>query len=189
MPPASWFMIPAMQKIFAALLWTAVVLVAMFVVVTAIGMALPKDHVVSRTLTLERHSPSVAYNVITDFEVGPRWRPGLVKVEKVQARMGMDTWKETYEGGQTLTLRTTEFSIPNRLVRQVADVNGPFTGRWEYDIAKTETGGSTVKITEYGTVPNPFFRFMSKYVFGQTGEIDKYLKALAHALQEEPRIS
>ena len=165
------------------------VLVALFVVVTAIGMALPKDHVVSRTLTLERHSPPLVYGVITDFEAGPRWRPGLVKVEKVQARMGMDTWKETYNHGDSLTLRTTEFSIPNRLVRQIADVNGPFSGRWQYDISKTESGGTTVKITEYGTVNNPFFRFMSKYVIGQTSEIDKYLKALAHALQEQPKIS
>ena len=178
-----------MQKVFAALLWTAVVLVAALVVVTAIGMALPKDHVVSRTLTLERHSPSLVYGIITDFAAGPRWRPGLVKVEKVQSRMGLDVWKETYEGGQSLTFRTTEFSIPNRLVRQIEDKNGPFSGRWQYDISKTESGATTLRITEYGTVNNPFYRFMSKYVLGQTGEIDKYLKALAHALQEEPRIS
>ena len=182
-------MIPAMQKIFAALLWTGVVLVAAFVIVIAIGMALPKDHIVSRTLTLESHSPSLVYGIITDFAAGPRWRPGLVKVEKVQSRMGLDVWKETYEGGQSLTFRTTEFSIPNRLVRQIEDRNGPFSGRWQYDISKTESGATTVKITEYGTVNNPFYRFMSKYVLGQTGEIDKYLKALAHALQEEPRIS
>ena len=74
-------------------------------------------------------------------------------------------------------------------LRQIADVNGPFSGRWEYDIAETNGGGSTVKITEYGTVRNPFFRFMSKYVIGQTGEIDKYLNALAKALKEEPKIS
>ncbi len=103
--------------------------------------------------------------------------------------MGLDVWKEIYQGGDSLTLRTTEFSIPNRLVRQIEDRNGPFTGRWQYDIAKTESGGTTVKITEYGAVSNPFYRFMSRYVLGQTGEIDKYLKALAHALQEEPRIN
>src|SRR4051812_31185440 len=71
--PASRFPLPAsevlsyhaaMQKILAALLWTAVVLVAVFVIVTAIGMALPKDHVVSRTLTLEQHSPSLVYGIV-----------------------------------------------------------------------------------------------------------------------------
>lgn len=182
-------MIPAMRKIFAALVWTAIVVVAVFVIVTAIGMTLPKDHVVSRTLTLQKHAPPVVYYLITDFPAGPTWRPGLVKVERVQTRMGMDTWKETYEGGQSLTLRTTQFSIPSRLVREIADIDGPFSGRWEYEISTTANGGSTVKITEYGTVPNPFFRFMSKYVMGQTGELDKYLKALAKALGEEPKIS
>src|SRR4051794_2323392 len=135
-----------MQKIFAALLWTAVVLLAAFVIVTGIGMALPKDHIVSRTLTLEKHSPSLVYGIITDFAAGPRWRPGLVKVEKVQSRMGLDVWKETYQDGDSLTLRTTEFSIPNRLVRQIEDRNGPFSGRWEYAITKTESGGATLKI-------------------------------------------
>src|SRR3954464_8660608 len=98
-----------MQRILAALLWIAVVVVAVFVIVTAIGMALPKDHVVSRTLTLQRHSPSLVYGIITDFAAGPRSRPGLVKVEKVQSRMGLDVWKETYEGGESVTLHTTEF--------------------------------------------------------------------------------
>ena len=53
----------------------------------------------------------------------------------------------------------------------------------------TEIGVITVKITEYGTVRNPFFRFMSKYVIGQTGEIDRYLNSLAKALPEQPRIN
>ena len=131
----------------------------------------------------------MVYYLITDFPVGPKWRPGLVKVEKVQSRMGMETWKETYQNGDSLTLRTTAFSIPNYLVREIADVDAPFAGRWEYHIVVNESGGSEVKITEYGTVRNPFFRFMSKYVIGQTSEIDKYLNALAKALKEEPKIN
>jgi hypothetical protein len=178
-----------MQKIVAMLLWVAILVVALFVIVTAIGMALPAGHVVSRTLTLQKHAPPVVYYLITDFSAGPRWRSGLVKVEKLQSRMGMETWKETYQNGDSLTLRTTAFSIPNYLVREIADVSGPFSGRWEYHIMATENGGSTVAITEYGTVRNPFFRFMSKYVIGQTGEIDKYMTALANALQEQPKIS
>jgi hypothetical protein len=178
-----------MRKIVGSMLWLAVAVAALFVIVTAIGLALPKDHVVSRTLTLPRHSPPEIYAVITDFPSGPKWRPGLVKVEKTASRLGLDTWKETYSSGDSLSLRTTSFSTPNYLVREVADRNGPFSGRWEYSIQRTENGGSTVKITEYGTVSNPFFRFMSKYVLGQTSEIDKFLSALAKRLEEPASIS
>jgi len=178
-----------MRKIFGVVLWSSVAIAALFVIVTAIGLVLPQDHVVSRTLTLQQHSPPEVYAVITDFASGPKWRPGLKKVEKTVSRMGLDTWKETYSSGDSLSLRTTGFSMPNYLVREVADRNGPFSGRWEYSIQRSENGGCTVKITEYGTVSNPFFRFMSKYVLGQASEIDKFLNALAKHLGEPASIS
>src|SRR4051795_2439738 len=79
-----------MRRVLQGLSWVAILFLALFVIVTGIGMTLPKDHVASRALMLEKHSPSLVYGLITDFAAGPRWRPGLVKVEKVQSRMGLD---------------------------------------------------------------------------------------------------
>jgi polyketide cyclase/dehydrase/lipid transport protein len=173
-----------MQRLISILVWIAAVLVGLFVVISAIGMALPKEHTVSRSLTLRATVPEV-YGVITDHAREPEWRTGLKKTERIRSGAGEETWRETYDNGQTMTLRTTEFSIPIYYVREVADRNAPFSGKWIYRIQYRPEGGCTVTITEMGKVPNPFFRFMSKFVFGQTGEIDKYLKALAKRLGEE----
>jgi len=52
------------------------------------------------------------------------------------------------------------------------------SGSWEYVFAPA-AGGTVLTITEKGEVSNPLFRFMSRYIFGQTATIDTYLKSLA----------
>lgn len=44
--------------------------------------------------------------------------------------------------------------------------------------------GSRLTITENGEIYNPVFRFVSRYVIGQTSTIDKYLTDLAPRLGE-----
>jgi hypothetical protein len=39
-------------------------------------------------------------------------------------------------------------------------------------------GASIVAITEHGSVYNPAFRFVSKFIMGHTATIDAYLRAL-----------
>lgn len=83
---------------------------------------------------------------------------------------------------------TTESKPPTRMVRELTDVDGPFSGRWEIDIAPTP-GGSTVRITEIGKVSNPIFRFVSKYVIGHTTFMERYLTGLAGKFGERAQIS
>ncbi len=45
--------------------------------------------------------------------------------------------------------------------------------------------GTRMRITENGEVPNVLFRFMSGFVFGHTGTMDTYLKALGRKFGEE----
>jgi hypothetical protein len=72
-------------------------------------------------------------------------------------------------------------------VTLIADPNLPFGGTWTYDIAPTEEG-ATLRITERGYVSDPFFRFMSKFVFGQTSTMESYLRSLAKKFGEAPHI-
>jgi hypothetical protein len=48
-----------------------------------------------------------------------------------------------------------------------------------------ENGGTRVTIREDGEVSNVIFRFMSRYVFGQTATMDGYLNSLAKRFGEE----
>ncbi|MEA2207016.1 MAG: hypothetical protein QOE77_3792 [Blastocatellia bacterium] len=100
-----------------------------------------------------------------------------MKVESLGERHGKTVWKENYKDGNTLELATTEFKPPTRMVREIAE-EGPFSGRWEIDIQPLD-GGSAVKVTEIGRIPNPFFRFVSKYIMGQTTQMERYLTNLA----------
>jgi hypothetical protein len=70
-----------------------------------------------------------------------------------------------------------ESTAPRRLVVRIADPTLPFGGTWTYDI--TPAGQScSLTITEDGEVYNPLFRFVSRFIIGQTATLDAYIKAL-----------
>ena len=161
------------------------VLVLVIVVVLIIGLLTPPDHQASRTLRVKQ-SPEAVWAAINDHANEPSWRDDVASVTSAGERNGKPVWQENYKDGNTLQLMTTESRQPNRMVREIAE-EGPFSGRWEIDIAST-TGGSSVKITEIGKVPNPFFRFVSKYVIGHTYQMEKYLTNLAKKFGEQPEM-
>jgi hypothetical protein len=78
--------------------------------------------------------------------------------------------------------------IPQRrLVGKITDRKLPFGGTWTFEIAPVPEG-ATLRITENGFVSNPVFRFMSRFVFGYTDEMEKYLRSLAKKFGETPHI-
>lgn len=70
------------------------------------------------------------------------------------------------------------------MVRELTDLEGPFSGRWEIDIKSTGTG-SEVTITEIGKVSNPLFRLVSKFIIGHTTFMERYLRGLAGKFGEQ----
>ena len=53
-------------------------------------------------------------------------------------------------------------------------------------MAPDGSGGSVVTITEHGSVYNPVFRFVSRFIMGHTATIDGYLRALGRKFGNEP---
>ena len=66
---------------------------------------------------------------------------------------------------------------PSLLVTRIADPKLPFGGTWTYRLAPA-AGGTQVTITEDGEVYNPFFRFMSRFVFGYQATLNEFAKNL-----------
>jgi hypothetical protein len=60
---------------------------------------------------------------------------------------------------------------------------GAFGGTWTYELASDGTG-TRISVTEAGWISNPIFRFMSRFLFGYYGSLDKYLKALGSRFGE-----
>jgi hypothetical protein len=63
------------------------------------------------------------------------------------------------------------------MVTRIADKTLTFGGAWTYELSP-QGGGTRLVITEHGEVYNPLFRFMSRFVFGHTATLDRYLADL-----------
>ena len=149
----------------------ALVLVA--VLVTAIGYALPQNHVATKDAFLTA-TPQEVFERITDVARYPDWRQDVSTVEVVSREPLR--WME-HSGGDTITYEMVEATSPTRLVVRIADPDLPFGGTWTYDL-RPEGEGTRLTITEHGEVYNPVFRFVSRFVFGHSASIEKMLEAL-----------
>jgi len=174
-----------MSKLKRGLILVAGILAALILVVVIGGLMLPEEHHASRTL-VAKQSPQAIWDAINDHASEPQWRSDVASVVSLGERNGKPVWQENYKDGNKVTLMTTESKPPTRMVRELTDLEGPFSGRWEIDIAPTPEG-SQVKITEIGKVSNPVFRFVSKYVIGHTTFMERYLRGLAAKFGEEAR--
>ncbi len=162
-----------MKWILAALL----ILAGILLLVVLIGALLPRKHVASRSVSL--HQPAEAvWNLITG---PPNWRPSVRSYAELPSRDGHRVWSETDVHGQTVTFETVEMSPPRRWVTRIADPKLPFGGTWTYEITPNSAGCS-LTITENGEVYNPLFRFVSRFIMGDTATIDAYIKALTAKL-------
>jgi hypothetical protein len=139
-------------------------LVALVVIVAAIGTALPREHTASRTAPFAR-PPQDVWAAITDAASKSR-----VPVDVLESRP------------------------PHLLVTRVRETEKMFGGTWTIAIgptgpstrpdgpARSGRAGCVVTITEEGWVANPIFRFMSRYVIGHHATMDDLLKQVSRKL-------
>ena len=154
------------------------VLVALVLLVIAIGYALPVGHVATRDVRLTA-PPERVFGVLRDVEKYPTWRSDVKGVE-VLATVPALRWRERGDNDITLEMETVE--APRRIVTRIADRSLPFGGSWTYELSPQD-GGTRLAITENGEVYNPLFRFMSRFVFGHTSTLEKFLGDLERHLR------
>jgi uncharacterized protein YndB with AHSA1/START domain len=157
------------------------VLAAVVAVVFIIGLALPQNHVATRTARFAS-PPEVVWEAITRVEHYPSWRKDVDSVQLLTGQSDTLAWREV-SGGDRIAFVAEVAEAPSLLVTRISDKSLPFGGSWEYRIDRDGTG-SKLTITENGEVYNPIFRFASRYVIGHTATIDNYLKQLAARLGE-----
>ena len=143
-----------------------------------IGSTLPKNHVASRSILLHR-SPQDIYALVRDFASAPKWRSDVKQVEVESPIYFREVGKN-----DTINFELVEDVPAQKMVTRIRDTDLGFGGQWTYTFA-AENGGTRVTIREDGEVSNVLFRFMSRYVFGQTATIDSYLTSLAKHFGED----
>jgi hypothetical protein len=169
--------------------WTLIIvgtLVGIVAIVAIIGALLPKGHMATRAARF-RQSPMTIWQTITDIEKFPSWRAGVTSVERIPERDGHTMWLER-GGHDAIPYEMMESTPPSgnsagRVVTRIADPKLPFGGTWTIEVSPVD-GGTTLRITERGEVYNPIFRFMSRFVFGQTKSMEDYLGALGKKFGE-----
>lgn len=151
-------------------------------IVALIGSRLPKAHVASRSILLRR-PPHDVYAVVRDFDSAPKWRADVKRID-VDAQPGRPVYFREEGKNGTINYELVEDVPAQRMVTRIRDTDLGFSGQWTYSFTP-ENSGTRVTIREDGEVSNVLFRFMSRYVFGQTATIDSYLKSLAKHFGED----
>lgn len=157
-------------------------LVLLVGIMALIGSRLPKTHVASRSILLQR-PPADVYAVVRDFGSATKWRADLKQVE-VEAPQGGPVYFREVGKSDTINYELVEDVPGQRIVTRIRDTDLGYSGQWTYLFA-AEDGGTRVTIREDGEVSNVLFRFMSRFIFGHTATIDSYLKSLARHFGEE----
>ena len=151
-------------------------------IMALIGSMLPKAHVASRSIVLHR-SPQDIYATVRDFGSAPKWRADVKRIEVEAPQGGPVYFREEGKHG-TVNYELVEDVPAQKLVTRIRDTDLGYSGQWTYSFTP-ENGGTRVSIREDGEVSNVLFRFMSRYIFGQTSTIDSYLTSLAKHFGEE----
>ena len=157
-------------------------LVLLVGVMALIGSMLPKSHVASRSILLHK-SPHEVYAVVRDIGSAPKWRSDLKLVELEQTQGGPVYFREVGSNG-TVNYELTDDVPDQRVVTKIRDTDLGYAGQWTYTFA-AEDSGTRLTVREDGEVSNVIFRFMSRYIFGQTATIDSYLQSLAKHFGDE----
>ncbi|MGA2229401.1 MAG: SRPBCC family protein [Tepidisphaeraceae bacterium] len=162
------------------LVYILAAVVACAIVILAIGSMLPRSHRATRMAEFNQ-PPQAIFAAIT----GPQdWR-GVTTTDLTPSG-GTRRWREQ-SGRWSITFEEAESDPPRLFRSRIVGEDLPFSGTWTWQIAPTKDG-CTCRITEEGSVNNPFFRFVSRFIMGQTRTIDGYLEALGRKFGEPVKI-
>jgi hypothetical protein len=161
------------------------VIVLAGILMAAVGAMLPVKHHATRKARFHQSAPAI-YAIISG---PPDWRPDVKASGKLPDANGHRQWWEQDSHGRKITFEEIE-NTPSRFVTRIAGgENGaplPFGGIWSIEIAPISATETEVRVTEDGEVYNVVFRFLSRFVFGQTGSIEAYLRNLGAKFGEQP---
>jgi uncharacterized protein YndB with AHSA1/START domain len=123
------------------------VLVGLILLITLVGLALPREHRASSHISL-RQPPESVFAVIRDVGALPTWWPSVKRVSRRDDPQGREIWDETMADGFEMGLEVAT-AEPPRLLKTLIVGDAPFGGSWTTKIEAVPIG-STITVTEHG---------------------------------------
>lgn len=160
----------------------ALLIVISLLVVAAVGVygagsALPGEHVLMRGALIARPIGEV-WQAVSDYGALPQWNPQIVSAERGgEAAGGHPLWRLEDAEGNHMLLEVEEFRPPARQALRVVESSRPFRGRWVIELVP-QAAGTWVKLTEEGSVPGPFARFLLYYITGPDSGMTQFFENL-----------
>ena len=158
-------------------------LAVLVAIVGVVGLLLPREHRAVRSVSVHQ-APDRVWTVISDPWNAPSWRPGLQSVERLPEQDGRARWREVQASGDSIAFELVLSEPGRKQVVRIADPDLPFGGTWTFEL-QPQAAGCKVQITEDGTVSNPIYRFVSRFVLGHSHSLDLYLRDLGRRFGEE----
>src|SRR5690242_3582714 len=94
-------------------LWVVATLIAIIMIVLAIGAMLPEKHFATRS-AIYHQPPDSIWQAITDYEKFPAWRTTVKRVEPLPPVNGLPAWREADAHGNGLSMEMIESKQPVR---------------------------------------------------------------------------
>jgi len=157
------------------------VVALLFVILIAVGYALPVKHRATVDATISAQ-PGQVYALITNVSSFPTWRTGMKSVELLPSPDGKQRWREVSKNG-TIPFVVESDDPPHRLVGRIDSKSLPFGGTWTYELRSDSAGRTNLRITEDGEIYNPIFRLVSRFFIGYEGTIRQYLADVERKLR------
>lgn len=156
-----------MLIILAVLLWGAI---------NVIGARIPRERAFVRTAPMAQSAETV-WDVIIDIERHPEWQKSLKTLEVLSRDGNTVRYRSTMKEGFVLEMEEIIYPDRKQVISTIVNKDLPFGGSWDITVAPA-AGGSEVTLKSDGYVDSKFWRFILKYVLGESYWCDLFLTEL-----------
>lgn len=165
------------------LLFLALSVLAAFPTSFAIGLLLPEKFVQVRTKNYYVE-PKIIWDVLTDLESYPLWKPGIVDIsisDELDDNFFPSSWIEFDSTSRKREWKTKELDSPKKFIIET-EPSKRFKESLSYTIRQDDDSVHlAVKLT--GTFKNPFQRFTQRFVQNHHVYLDSFLINLNQELK------
>ena len=172
------------------MMWALIIIVALIALPVIIGYSMPVRYE-GRAVVEYDQSVQQVWDALQDVEAHPMTGKMMKSVETLPADEGRPAWKEDMGRGEVITVTTTAYEPPHRMIREMSSATVNMTSRWEYALEPAGQGCratlSGVTDIEKGTWHTSIFRVMMVVGGGVKKGLDIQLDMVASTLGTEAR--